>query len=122
MRIANKNASGYISQRIDFEGSNIFSKNLTTEINGNQDNNGNNIYREKLNSYIVYSYGYHFPMFIYINNKWFENSDKYSRTTSKQQAQSNPGNIYKKISLKDMMILADSFVNRDDYERIVKND
>lgn len=42
--------------------------------------------------YVVFSYGYHFPMFAYSTelNQWFENTDKYSRSTSKQQSQLRP--------------------------------
>ena len=37
--------------------------------------------------YIVYSYGYHFPLVIYdfTCERWYMNMDKYSRTTSKHQ-------------------------------------
>ena len=42
--------------------------------------------------YVVYSYGRHFPMFVYDQtaDTWFENVDKYSRSTSKQQGQLRP--------------------------------
>ena len=42
--------------------------------------------------YVVYSYGTHFPMWVYDGhlNLWFGNSDKYSRTTSKHQSQTRP--------------------------------
>lgn len=42
--------------------------------------------------YVVYSYGTHFPMYIYLphQDQWFGNSDKYSRTTSSHQSQANP--------------------------------
>ena len=44
--------------------------------------------------YAVYSYGYHFPMFVWADDGdggvWFENTDKYSRSTSKQQGQLRP--------------------------------
>jgi hypothetical protein len=42
--------------------------------------------------YIVYSYGEHWPLFIYHEptDTWFENSDKYSVTTSKHRSQSHP--------------------------------
>lgn len=45
---------------------------------------------EKL--YVVYSYGYHFPMYAYDfeHGKWLGNKDKYSRTTSKHQSQARP--------------------------------
>tara|TARA_R100001463_G_scaffold51961_4_gene102703 strand:- start:283 stop:573 length:291 start_codon:yes stop_codon:yes gene_type:complete len=40
-------------------------------------------------SYVVYSYGY-YPIYANVNGVWFKNSEKYSRTTSKQQTQSRP--------------------------------
>jgi len=40
--------------------------------------------------YIVYSYGKHFPMYIWTDGKWYGNSDKYSRSTSKHQSQAHP--------------------------------
>ena len=41
--------------------------------------------------YVVLSYGY-WPLFIYDqrSGKWYENSDRYSVTTSKQRSQSHP--------------------------------
>lgn len=41
--------------------------------------------------YIVLSYGY-WPLFAYdmVTNRWFENTDKYSVTTSKHRSQSKP--------------------------------
>lgn len=73
MKIANKDARGYVQRLETFKGSNIFSE-----------------HRGKL--YVVFSYGYHFPMFIYDKEarQWYGNSSKYSRTTSKQQGQCNP--------------------------------
>jgi hypothetical protein len=42
--------------------------------------------------YVVYSYGQHWPLFAYDNDRglWFENSDKFSRTTSKHRMQAHP--------------------------------
>ena len=47
--------------------------------------------------YIVFSYGMHWPLFIYDHNKrqWYSNSDKYSVTTSKHYNKLNPGDITK---------------------------
>ena len=39
--------------------------------------------------YIVYSYGW-YPLWAYVDGKWFENVDKYSSSTSKQKSQSCP--------------------------------
>ena len=45
--------------------------------------------------YIVFSYGLHWPLFIYDHKKgqWYGNSDKYSVTTSKHYSKLNPGNV-----------------------------
>lgn len=42
--------------------------------------------------YVVYSYGAHFPLFIYhyATDTWFENEDRYSVTTSKHRSQAHP--------------------------------
>jgi hypothetical protein len=42
--------------------------------------------------YVVYSYGYHFPMYVYDYRleQWFGNSDKYSSTTSRHQSYARP--------------------------------
>lgn len=42
--------------------------------------------------YVVYSYGPHWPLFIYDakHNVWFENEDKYSPTTTKHRSQTHP--------------------------------
>jgi len=48
------------------------------------------LYQEKL--YVVYSYGSHWPLFIYseATNQWYGNSDKHSRTTSKHKGSARP--------------------------------
>jgi hypothetical protein len=45
--------------------------------------------------YVVYSYGHHFPMYIYDYKaeQWFGNSDKYSSTTSRHQSYARPRNV-----------------------------
>ena len=47
--------------------------------------------------YVVYSYGTHFPLFVWQAcdqgsefGMWFENQDRYSVTTSKHKSQSHP--------------------------------
>ena len=47
------------------------------------------------NTYTVYSYGAHFPMYVYdyTTEQWYGNSDKYSRTTSKHQSTCRPPNV-----------------------------
>jgi hypothetical protein len=52
----------------------------------------NNVFAEVLDNgvYAVWSYGKHWPMFAKVGDQWFENSDKYSVTTSKQHGQCHP--------------------------------
>ena len=42
--------------------------------------------------YVVYSYGHHFPMFVYDQtvDTWFENITKSTRSTNKQRGQLRP--------------------------------
>ena len=72
-KIANKDAREYINRCEDFTGNNTFGQ-------------------REVNQYIVYSYSTHFPMYVYdySTREWYENSDKYSRTTSKHQSQCRP--------------------------------
>jgi len=73
MKVANKHARQYVQQRRDFIGSNI---------TGHWEPSG---------VYAVYSYGYHFPMWVYDpDGGWFGNTDKYSQTTSRHQSQTHP--------------------------------
>lgn len=73
-RIANSDARGYVASRKPFKGSNMFAK------------------WEGDSIYVVYSYGTHFPMWVWDDTirQWFGNHDKYSRSTTKQQGQSRP--------------------------------
>lgn len=62
---------------------------------------GNNTFAEVRNGvYVVFSYGDHFPLFVYLNGVWFENEDKFSRSTSKQQGQLHPLCDTQKLSTK----------------------
>jgi len=71
---SNKYASDFVTKREPFKASNTFGQWVTEGL------------------YVVYSYGYHFPMYAYDadNHMWFENTDKFSRSTSKQQSQLRP--------------------------------
>lgn len=71
MKVANQDARQYVQQCKTFVGSNTFAE----YING---------------VYVVFSYGYHFPMFVKLGEQWFSNSEKFSRSTSKQFSQLNP--------------------------------
>jgi len=85
MRVANKNARQYVDELKIFEGSNTFATN----------EGGSFVYdvlADRKNLYIVYSYGYHFPMYIYDRQAgiWIGNQDSYSVSTSRQQSQCRP--------------------------------
>jgi hypothetical protein len=58
--------------------------------------------------YVVYSYDQHWPLFVYDNDRalWFENSDRYSRTTSKHRMQAHPLCDTLKLDCQQMISLA----------------
>jgi hypothetical protein len=65
----------------------------------------NNIYAEDHPSaYIVYSYGPHWPLFVYDKRagEWLENTDKCSATTSKHRGQVHPLTDTRAMSLDDL--------------------
>ena len=85
IRTSNIKCSEYVNNKIEFKANNIFSEHIK---------------KDKL--YIVYSYGHHFPMYIKYKNTWYENSDKYSVSTSKQQNQARPNAKTKLLSTNKM--------------------
>jgi len=73
MKIANRKAREFVKKRLVFAGNNIFSEKLAK-------------------GYVVYSYGTHYPMYVYstITKTWYSNKDRYSVTTSKHKSQCSP--------------------------------
>jgi len=69
-KTSNNNARQYVEAMQPFEGSNLEGK----MING---------------CYVVLSYGY-YPIFVYKDGNWYENSNKYSNTTAKQMSRVRP--------------------------------
>jgi hypothetical protein len=63
--------------------------------------------------YVVYSYGPHWPLFVYDAkyDVWFENEDKYSPTTTKHRTQTHPLTDTTKLCAQDMreLVWARSF-------------
>lgn len=56
-------------------------------------NNHGSVYTDEVNGlYVVYSYGVHFPMWVYDegSDMWIGNKSKFSVTTSRTQNQSRP--------------------------------
>lgn len=74
-RISNSEAHSYVDSRSEFKTNNetMFGRRFT-------------------NTYAVFSYGTHFPMYVYDfdSGSWVGNKDKYSRTTSSHQTKSRP--------------------------------
>ena len=85
-RVANNKAYEYIEKLEEFQGSNMQGRWLGI-------GNGREFEHQV---YVVYSYGSHFPMYIYDakEQKWLGNYDKYSRSTTRQQSQARPSSVY----------------------------
>lgn len=69
---------------------------------------GNSIYAQwwtcanGLRMYVVFSYGIHWPLFIWHGGKWYANGDKYSVTTSRHKSAANPGEPAEELSCEEM--------------------
>lgn len=85
VKIANRDARPFVQRCQPFEGSNLYGS--YWQANPSSINSGDN-------GYFVYSYHKDWPLFVcvYLNgrNHWFENSTKYSVTTSKHRTQAHP--------------------------------
>lgn len=71
-RVANHSAREYVKNRKPFKGSNCWGEKAGPD------------------RYVVYSYGTHFPMFVYDSGKWYGNKDRYSRSTNRRYSQLHP--------------------------------
>lgn len=76
-----REAGAMVRHKVPFKGSNIEAK---TYVDGGD------------TWYVVYSYGTHFPMYIFDYNteQWFGNNDKYSPSTSRHQSACRPPNVH----------------------------
>ena len=76
MRVANKDAKQYIDRQEKFIGSNTFGEQAD-------------------NLYVVYSYGHHFPMYIYDRQagEWIGNKGRDSVSTTRQQSHCRPSDL-----------------------------
>lgn len=84
-----RNTTTLNDARKEVEGRRLFRVRNPNTTNGS-------VYSEALlNMYVVYSYGSHFPMYVYdyAIGKWIGNNEKYSVTTSKQQSKTRPNNV-----------------------------
>ena len=94
-KTANKDCAPYVTKREEFKGSNLFGEWDRLSEYGD--------ISETYTPYIVYSYGRHFPIYLYLNGVWYENTDKYSVSTSKHQTQARPEASTVKVDTQDIM-------------------
>jgi hypothetical protein len=89
MAITNKEAGISARRRETFTGGNLFGEK----------------FKDKL--YVSYSYGYHFPMYVYDYEagKWIGNKDKYSRTTSRHQSLCRPYTVDHWLDTEEMRLV-----------------
>ena len=96
-KIANRDVRLCVAKRVPFQGSNLFAE--TKVINDCE-------------VYTVYSYGYHFPLYIAITEPtthtitWYRNSDRYSMTTAKHFGQCNPYTVTIPMDTQKMIAIA----------------
>jgi len=85
MRVSNNKAIDMVDSLEEFQGSNTMGKWLDVG-NGRTETNL---------LYVVYSYGSHFPMYVWdsTEKKWLGNKDKYSRSTTRHQSQLRPSEV-----------------------------
>lgn len=91
MRTSNKNAYSAVMAKEKFTASNMFAEWI---VRGEYVSGDATVEGVK-ELYVVYSYGYHFPMWVWDDSikEWIGNKDKYSRSTTRQQSQTRPNNI-----------------------------
>ncbi len=71
-KVSNRSCRSCVEDRVEFEGSNLFGRVLQNKV------------------YVVYSYGEHFPLFVYTDAQWYENSDGYSPSTARHKSYARP--------------------------------
>ena len=91
MRVSNNKARQYVEKLEEFQGSNTFGKWHSWGEGA-----------RKL--FVVYSYGHHFPMYVYdqVSNMWIGNKDKFSQSTTRHQSQLRPSSIGLWVDTDDM--------------------
>jgi hypothetical protein len=75
-KTSNIHARQFVKDHEEFQGNNL---------------HGDIVVRDGTAMYCVWSYGY-WPLFVYVApvEKWYENTDRYSVTTSKHRSQTHP--------------------------------
>jgi hypothetical protein len=79
VKTSNTKCRTHVQQRTPFVANNLFATALPANPNLNLPER-----------YVVYSYGTHFPLFVWQGGVWYENQDRYSVSTSKHRSQAHP--------------------------------
>ena len=113
MKTSNKDARKLVNGLTEFEGSNTFAEIYPPCNKGTHSTHALLFTERPTYLYAVYSYGHHFPMYVaeWLNPdksdiKWYENADRYSRTTSKHQSQLRPSSPTVEMTTEQMKQLA----------------
>ncbi len=94
IRVANRDARSFVSNKREFKGNNTYGK------------------WENENIYIVYSYGEHWILFIWDGKHWLACNEKYHRpTTNKHKNQLNPFRIEYEFSQKELQQIKRKLLN-----------
>lgn len=107
-KTTNTKARSFTEQRKPFQGSNLFG--VFTLLDATQE------------VYVVYSFDTHYPMYIHTNGCWFENEDRFSKTTSKHLVQARPSSNTIKLSTRWMQRLANNGYQGIAKERILTSE
>lgn len=106
--LSNHECVAYMAKRQPFsnKGNSIFGRNNRWYGDGNEDG--------LVITFTVYSYGSHFPMYVfdYQTQRWYGNSDKYSRTTSKHQSLMRPAVVEDWYDTRTLSSIAHSGITR----------
>lgn len=86
-RLSNRDAYKATTNKEDFKANNLFGEH-TTFMEGPSYKSERACDRQS--AYVVYSYGYHFPMYMEWCGVWYANQDRFSMTTSKHKGQARP--------------------------------
>ena len=76
-RVPNRRARQFVERRQPFQGSNLWGQNVATPA-GFTD------------AYVVFSYGTHWPLLIWDGEQWFENTTRFSASTSRHLYYTRP--------------------------------
>ena len=98
-RVTLRTARSAVQRKILFKGSNIYSRWVYEHPDYTPATLPNQTFTPMAAAipvrYVVYSYGSHFPMYVWdtATQRWYGNKDKYSRSTSRHQSACQPLDI-----------------------------